>query len=87
MRLLKRFRREAAGLAAVEFALVLPIAVAMLFGEFVLGEALSISRKVSIAARTVGDLVARNGSIYERAADDDHERLHADRRALTAIPA
>ncbi|MCW2273108.1 pilus assembly protein [Rhodoblastus acidophilus] len=63
MRLLKRFRREAAGLAAVEFALVLPIAVAMLFGEFVLGEALSISRKVSIAARTVGDLVARNGSI------------------------
>jgi Flp pilus assembly protein TadG len=63
MRVFQRFRRESAGLAAVEFALILPIAVAFLFGEFVLGEALSISRKVSIAARTVGDLVARNGSI------------------------
>ncbi|MCW2282343.1 Flp pilus assembly protein TadG [Rhodoblastus acidophilus] len=65
MAVFQRFRRDSGGLAAVEFALILPIAVAFLFGEFVLGEALSISRKVSIAARTVGDLVARtnNGSI------------------------
>lgn len=59
MPVFQRFRRESAGLAAVEFALILPIALAFLFGEFVLGEALSISRKVSIATRTVGDLVAR----------------------------
>jgi len=63
MRLLQRFWRGRDGLAAVEFALVLPIAIAMLFGEFVLGEALSINRKVSIASRTIADLVARNASI------------------------
>jgi Flp pilus assembly protein TadG len=57
------FWRARGGLAAVEFALVLPIAVAMLFGEFVLGEALSINRKVSIASRAIGDLVARNSLV------------------------
>jgi Flp pilus assembly protein TadG len=60
---LRGFWRERSGLAALEFALVLPLAVAMLFGEFVLGEALSINRKVSIAARTITDLVARKASI------------------------
>lgn len=57
------FWRARAGLAAVEFALVLPIAMAMLFGEFVIGEALSINRKMSIASRTVADLVARRTSL------------------------
>jgi Flp pilus assembly protein TadG len=61
--LLARFWRARGGLAAVEFALVLPIAAAVLFGEFVLGEALSINRKIAIASRTVADLVARNMSI------------------------
>lgn len=60
---LKEFWRARGGLAAVEFALVLPIAIALLFGEFVLGEALSINRKVSITARAIADLVARNASI------------------------
>jgi len=57
------FWRARGGLAAVEFALVLPIAMAMLFGEFVLGEALSINRKISIASRTVADLVARRSAL------------------------
>ncbi|MBB4197431.1 hypothetical protein CCR94_12530 [Rhodoblastus sphagnicola] len=57
------FWRARGGLAAIEFALILPIAIAMLFGEFVLGEALSINRKVSIASRTIADLVARKSSL------------------------
>jgi len=60
---LQKFWRARGGLAAVEFALVLPIAIAMLFGEFVLGEAININRKVSIASRTIADLVARKAAL------------------------
>ncbi|WP_245267316.1 MULTISPECIES: pilus assembly protein [unclassified Methylosinus] len=48
---------------AVEFALMIPIAVLILVSEFTLGEAISISRKVAITGRTLTDLVARRASV------------------------
>jgi Flp pilus assembly protein TadG len=63
LKTVRTFWRARDGLAAVEFALVLPVAVGILFGEFVLGEALSINRKVAIASRTVADLVARKSTV------------------------
>jgi Flp pilus assembly protein TadG len=60
---LRRFWGARGGLAAMEFALVLPFAVSLLFGEFVFGEAISINRKISIASRTIADLVARKSAL------------------------
>jgi hypothetical protein len=46
-------------MAATEFALVFPLALILLIGLTDLGEAIAISRKVTMTARTVTDLVAR----------------------------
>jgi Flp pilus assembly protein TadG len=51
--------RDRRGVAAVEFALIAPLAIAAFFGEFTLCESYTINRKVTIAARTITDLIAR----------------------------
>jgi len=55
--------KDKKGIAAVEFALVLPVGLAMLYGEYAVGEAIAISRKVTITARTVTDLVTQNSTV------------------------
>jgi Flp pilus assembly protein TadG len=63
-----RFRKLAAdqgGLAAVEFALVLPIMVLLLFGTVELGDALTISDKVNFVTSTLGDLVTQSKEITD----------------------
>jgi Flp pilus assembly protein TadG len=65
-----RFRRFAAraanlarhdgGLAAVEFALILPILVALWFGGVELTQGLSVDRRLNNLASSIGDLVARS---------------------------
>lgn len=67
---LLRFRRYAAraaslirqdsGLAAVEFALILPILVMLWFGGVELTQALSVDRRLNNLASAIGDLVARS---------------------------
>jgi Flp pilus assembly protein TadG len=47
------------GVAAVEFALIAPVAIAAIVGEFTISESYTINRKVTIAARTITDLIAR----------------------------
>jgi Flp pilus assembly protein TadG len=61
----RRFRRDERGVSAIEFALILPIAVLTLVCEFAFGEALAISRKVAITGRTLTDLIARRPSLTE----------------------
>jgi Flp pilus assembly protein TadG len=51
------------GVTAVEFALVAPIALLMLFAEFALCDAMSAKRKLTITAHTIADLVARQSSV------------------------
>ena len=65
-----RFRRFAAraanlarrdsGLAAVEFALILPIMVVLWFGGVELTQGLSVDRRLNNLASAIGDLVARS---------------------------
>lgn len=50
------------GIAAVEFALTLPIMLALFVGVTQVGEAVSISHKVTVTARTITDLVTRENS-------------------------
>lgn len=59
-----RFRSDAHGLAAIEFAMVLPLLIALYFGLTELVRAVDTSRKTTIYARTIADLSGRatNGS-------------------------
>jgi len=53
------FGRERSGLAAVEFGMLAPIMVFMFFATVEASDALSTSRRVSIAVNTMTDLVAQ----------------------------
>jgi len=57
-RLASRFRNEA-GMAAVEFSLILPILVLLWIGGVEVTQAMSVDRRVNNLASSVGDLVAR----------------------------
>jgi Flp pilus assembly protein TadG len=52
--------RQDSGLAAVEFALILPILVVLWFGGVELTQGLSVDRRLNNLASAVGDLVARS---------------------------
>jgi Flp pilus assembly protein TadG len=54
-----RFRDDARGVAAIEFALVLPVLVALYFGMTELVRAVDTSRKATLYARTIADLSGR----------------------------
>ncbi|KMO15977.1 hypothetical protein SQ03_15810 [Methylobacterium platani JCM 14648] len=56
---LARFRHARGGLAAIEFAMVLPLLLLLYLGTTDLAGYVSNYRKVTLAARTVADLVAR----------------------------
>jgi len=53
------------GLSAVEFALILPIMLTLLFGAVELGDALTIDRKVNLVTSTLADLVAQSEEITD----------------------
>lgn len=61
--LLARFARDCRAVAALEFALVLPVLVLVLFGTVEIGNALLLDRKVTAAAQTAADLVAQQKSV------------------------
>jgi Flp pilus assembly protein TadG len=60
---LRRFAGDRRGVSAVEFAILLPVMLALYFGAAEVGKAVAIDRKVTITARTVADLVARTQTI------------------------
>jgi Flp pilus assembly protein TadG len=60
---LRRLRRREDGVSAVEFALILPIMLILLFGCVEVGDALTIDRKVAHVASTLADLVTQSKSV------------------------
>lgn len=58
-----RFRRNDKGLAALEFALILPIMVVLYLGGFEVSEAVIVNHKVTHATSVLGDLVAQEETI------------------------
>jgi Flp pilus assembly protein TadG len=60
---LRRLRTEEDGLSAVEFALLLPLMLALYLGAVELSQAIAADRKVTITARTVADLVSQVSTI------------------------
>ncbi len=58
--LLARFSRAREGVAAVEFALILPMMLVLYVGSVEVSTLISSDRRVQLTAGTVGDLVARS---------------------------
>jgi Flp pilus assembly pilin Flp len=58
-RLVQGLRRGDDGVAAVEFALIVPIMAMMMIGAIELSEAVTVDRRVSSVAGTTGDLIAQ----------------------------
>ena len=75
MRAFARLLRCRRGVAATEFALVLPLMVLVLTGTVELGNALLLDRKVSRAAHLAADLVAQSREISSGEVNDVFEAV------------
>jgi Flp pilus assembly pilin Flp len=61
--LLRKFRQNVAGIAAVEFALLAPLLMLMLFGALEASRAVMMHKRFQRATAMLGDLVSREQSI------------------------
>ena len=57
--LIRRYRTDKQGVAAIEFAFILPIMFVMFVGAVELSQAITVDRRVTQAASSVADLAAR----------------------------
>lgn len=64
------FASNRSGVAALEFALILPVMLVLYLGGFEASKALEASRKVETTAETVGNLVARSRVMNQTAIDN-----------------
>jgi Flp pilus assembly protein TadG len=53
------------GLAAVEFAFILPVMMVMLFGTVEFSSAIAIDRKITLMARTLSDLTSQGTTVAD----------------------
>jgi Flp pilus assembly protein TadG len=73
LRRLRTFARAQAGLAAVEFALIAPMMVFLVFGSVELIDALGANRRAQNAAASLADVVARDTEV----SDDERDGFWA----------
>lgn len=79
-----KFRADKRGIAATEFALMLPIMLVLFVGVAEVGRAISISRKVTITSRTITDLVTQYSAL---STTDMTNLLNASAQVMTPYPA
>ena len=65
-----RFSRDTDGIAATEFALILPILVAIFFGMLEFSDAMMAGRRVQTAVNSMTDLVAQERDVTTGEIDD-----------------
>ena len=80
------FRDDAHGVAAIEFALILPIMLALLFGTTEFGRAVDHYRRVTLLARAVADLTSQGDGQPTMAATSATDILAAAKLVLTPYP-
>jgi Flp pilus assembly protein TadG len=61
----RRLSSDTRGIAAVEFALLVPLMLMVLFGTIQISTAVAVDRKVSLTARTLSDLISQAASITD----------------------
>jgi Flp pilus assembly protein TadG len=75
---------DRSGVAAVEFAIIMPVMVVMVFGVVEISSAISADRKATLAARTLSDLTSQMKSV----ADADLKNFGQTAKAImTPYPA
>ena len=79
-RSLRRFLADKRGVSAVEFAMVLPLMVTLYLGGVEVSSAVAIDRKMTLVARTIGDLTAQATSV----SDSDMNNIKAAATAVIA---
>lgn len=60
---LRHFAADQSGVSAVEFAILLPLMLALYLGGVEVSQAVSADRKTTVVAYTIGDLVAQSTTI------------------------
>lgn len=63
--LVKRFRQEAKGVAAIEFAIIAPIMILLFFATVEVSTAVAVNRKISRVSSTLGDLITQSQKLSE----------------------
>lgn len=59
----RRLRRDERGIAATEFAVIVPLMLMMFFGTVEISSGVAVDRKVTLIARTLSDLVSQSTSV------------------------
>jgi len=59
----RHLRRDTRGLAAVEFAMILPLMAGLFFGTIEVTRGVAINRKMTIVARTLSDLTSQSSNV------------------------
>jgi Flp pilus assembly protein TadG len=79
-----RLVRDERGLSAVEFAMLLPLMLALYLGAVEISQAIGADRKVTLTARTVADLISQVPSINNA---DMSNSLNASAAVMAPYPA
>jgi Flp pilus assembly protein TadG len=85
-RVAPHFRDDAHGVAAIEFALILPVMLALLFGTTEFGRAIDHYRRVTLLARAVADLTSQGDGQATMAAASMTDIVAAAKLVLTPYP-
>ena len=64
-RLGRHLLRDKSGLAAVEFAMILPLMLVLFFGTVEVTSGVAVNRKVTIVTRTLSDLTSQSSSVTD----------------------
>jgi len=78
----RKFRRDEDGIAAIEFAIIAPIMIAMYFGLAEIASAISVDRRISHGTNVAGDMATQQPEIR----DADIEEVVAASLRVMNIP-
>ncbi len=82
-RRLRRLIADERGMSAVEFALLLPLMLTLYLGAVEVSQGIAADRKVTLTARTIGDLVSQVSSIGN---SDMTNALNASSAVMAPFP-
>ena len=68
-----RLRRDTSGLSAVEFAVILPMVLTLLFGMIEVSNGVAADRKVTLTARALSDLISQAVSVTDTDIKNSHD--------------
>ena len=60
-----RLRHDCRGIAAVEFAVIVPMMLVMFFGTIEISSGVAVDRKVTLVSRTISDLASQSTSVQD----------------------